>query len=115
MSKEIAYLGLDVHKNSITLALLVEQRKEEEFIRKIPHDIKALLRTVKQLSEEYHLRTCYEASGCGFTIYRSSLNTESTALLSRHLSSRQMEKKSKLILLTRRNLHCTYVQDCSLR
>lgn len=70
MSKEIAYLGLDVHKNSITLALLVEQRKEEEFIRKIPHDIKALLRTVKQLSEEYHLRTCYEASGCGFTIYR---------------------------------------------
>ncbi len=34
MSKQIAYLGLDVHKNSITMALYVKQRKEEEFIKK---------------------------------------------------------------------------------
>ena len=48
MNKRIAYLGLDVHKNSITMALFVEQRQEEE----------------------YHLRVCYEASGCGYSIYR---------------------------------------------
>ena len=29
MNKRIAYLGLDVHKNSITMALFVEQQKEE--------------------------------------------------------------------------------------
>jgi len=44
MNKKIAYVGMDVHKNSITLALFVEQRKEEEVIKKIGSDRNALLR-----------------------------------------------------------------------
>jgi transposase len=68
--KKIAYLGLDVHKNSITMALFVEQRKEEEFTKKIPNNRKTLLTHVKKMSENFHLRVCYEASGCGYTIYR---------------------------------------------
>jgi len=74
MNKKIACVGLDVHKNSITIALFVEQRKEEEWIKKIAHNKKTLLSLLKKLSEEYYLKVCYEASGCGFTIYRELYN-----------------------------------------
>jgi transposase len=49
----------------------VEQRKDEEWIKKIAHNNKTLLSLLKKLSEDYHLRVCYEASGCGYTIYRN--------------------------------------------
>jgi transposase len=70
MSKKITYVGLDVHKNSITMALFVEQRKDEEFIKKVANNPNSLLNMIKKLSEEFHLRVCYEASGCGYSIYR---------------------------------------------
>ncbi len=70
MNKRFAYLGLDVHKNSITMALFVEQRQDEEFIKKVDNNTNSLLKLIKKLSEQYHLRICYEASGCGYTIYR---------------------------------------------
>ncbi len=31
MRKQIAYLGLDVHKNSITMALIIGNSKQAEF------------------------------------------------------------------------------------
>ncbi len=70
MNKKLAYVGMDVHKNSITLALFVGQRKEEEFIKKINNNKSTLLKLFKKLIEDYHLRVCYEASGCGYSIYR---------------------------------------------
>ena len=50
MNKKIAYVGIDVHKNSITLALFVEQQKEEKFIKKIGPDRKVLLKLLNKLS-----------------------------------------------------------------
>lgn len=70
MSKKLAYIGMDVHKNSITLALFIEQRKTEEFIKKISNDKRTLIKLLNTLREEYYLRVCYEASGCGYSIYR---------------------------------------------
>jgi len=70
MNKRIAYLELDVHKNSITMALFIEQRQEEEFTKKIANNASSLLKLIKKLSEEYHLKICYEASRCGYSIYR---------------------------------------------
>ena len=71
MNKPIAYLGLDVHKNSITMAFFIGQKKEEEFIKKILNNPKTLVKIIEKLSKEYHLRVCYEASGCGYSIYRT--------------------------------------------
>jgi len=70
MNKKIAYVGLDVHKNSITMALFIEQRKDEEFTKKLSSNLNSLFKLIKKLSEEFHLRVCYEASGCGYSIYR---------------------------------------------
>jgi transposase len=69
MKKKIAYVGMDVHKNSITLALFAEQHKEEEFVKKTGPERKALLGLLKKLSRDYYIRTCYEASRCGYSIY----------------------------------------------
>ena len=47
MNKKIVYAGIDVHKNSITIALFVQQRKEENWIKKIAHNKKTLLSLLK--------------------------------------------------------------------
>lgn len=60
MNKKIAYVGLDVHKNSITLALFIEQQKEEEFIKKISNNKNTVMKLLSRLTKEYHLRVCYE-------------------------------------------------------
>jgi len=52
------------------MALFIEQRKEEEFTKKVANNLSSLLKLIKKLKEEYHLRVCYEASGCGYSIYR---------------------------------------------
>ncbi|MDA3900086.1 MAG: hypothetical protein PF637_06155 [Spirochaetes bacterium] len=59
MNKKIAYLGMDGHKNSITLVLFVEQRKEEEFTKKIANNLTTLFKLIKNLSDDYHLKTCW--------------------------------------------------------
>lgn len=74
MKKQIAYLGLDVHKKTITLALFVGQSKEAELTREIRNNLKDLIKIVKSFHEKYSLRTCYEAGGCGFRIYRKLLD-----------------------------------------
>lgn len=56
MNKRIAYVGLDVHKNSITIALFIEQKKDEEFTKKISSNLNSLFKLIKKLSEEFHLR-----------------------------------------------------------
>jgi transposase len=52
------------------MALFIEQRQEEEFTKKVANNTGSLLKLIKKLSKEFHLRVCYEASGCGFVIYR---------------------------------------------
>lgn len=71
MKKKHAYLGLDVHKKSITLALIVGNCHTEEFVRKISNNTKYLLKILNELSESYNMQICYEASGCGYKIYRT--------------------------------------------
>ena len=85
-NKRIAYLGMDVHKNSITMALFVEQRKEEEFTKKVANNLNRLIKLIKKLSEEYHLRVCYETSGCCYTIYWTLTARNSSKSLQLHMA-----------------------------
>lgn len=67
--KKTAYIGLDVHKNSITISRVIGQsNRSEEF--KIPHDPALLRKKLKELGRRYDLRVCYEAGACGYGIYR---------------------------------------------
>jgi hypothetical protein len=47
--KQIAYIGLDVHINSITAAMLLQNKKDYEFVKKISNFFSDLRRLLKPL------------------------------------------------------------------
>lgn len=73
MRKCITYVGLDVHKDSISVAIAEGGRKSEvRFYGTIGGDRDALFKLVKKLSlNSKDLRFVYEAGPCGYDIYRS--------------------------------------------
>jgi transposase len=73
MKKHITFIGLDVHKNSINVALADEDRNGEvRYHGAIGGAIADLDRLVKKLtSPSKELRFVYEAGPCGYDIFRS--------------------------------------------
>jgi transposase len=72
MEKTIMYVGLDVHKNSIDVALAESGRESEvRYYGTIGGDMTALNKVVRKLvSQGKPLRFAYEAGPCGYEIYR---------------------------------------------
>ena len=72
MAKSITYVGLDVHKDTIAVALaeagLRGDVREHGKIPNTPAALKAL--TVKLAAAGRELRFCYEAGPCGYGIVR---------------------------------------------
>jgi transposase len=72
-----AYIGLDVHKETIAVAVARMGRKAPEFIGEIANRPKAVAKLVKWLSREFNgevLLFCYEAGPCGYVLYRQLLD-----------------------------------------
>lgn len=63
------WVGLDVHKNSITAAAL-QDRESEPVVRRMPADLNAVRRYFRSLSRHGVPRACYEASGAGYVLQR---------------------------------------------
>jgi transposase len=71
MSKNTTNVGLDVHKESIDVALASEGSTEIRHYGTIGGDISSLDRVVRKfLSDGLEIRIAYEAGPCGFEIYR---------------------------------------------
>lgn len=72
MSKEVLYLGLDVHAENIAVAIAEAGRDgEDRNYGEIPntfHSVEKLLRKLGHPDKE--LRLCYEAGPCGFVLAR---------------------------------------------
>jgi transposase len=60
---------LDVHKESITAAILHGERHEVELV-KMSSDLNKTRRLFRRLAEQGPVRACYEASGAGFVLHR---------------------------------------------
>jgi len=71
MSRSIIYLGLDVHKDSITIAMLPEGAPAPTRVERLPHDVAKLRRFCERLASQGELRACYEASGAGYVVHRA--------------------------------------------
>ena len=69
---EKIYIGLDVHKISISVALAEDERGGEVwFLGEIENTPKAISNLLTKLSKKYEvLDFCYEAGCCGYNIYR---------------------------------------------
>src|SRR5271165_4647697 len=72
MEKTITYVGLDVHKDTIAVALAEAGLRGEVRVHgKIPNTPAALTALMTKLAAgKKHLRFCYEAGPCGYGIQR---------------------------------------------
>jgi hypothetical protein len=64
----ILYLGLDVHKDSITLAVFSPTGTEPLCLERLPYDLHKLSRFLERLTRGgEQIRACYEASGASLS------------------------------------------------
>ena len=68
-SKE-RYVGLDVHKETIVIAVAEEGRDSAREIGVFPSDWKSLEKPLKRLANGHRLVLCYEAGPTGFELHR---------------------------------------------
>lgn len=68
-STETVWVGMDVHQESITAAILFGD-KPEPTVERLPGDLNAVRRMFRRLSEYGTPRSCYEASGAGYVLQR---------------------------------------------
>ena len=68
MKKDIRFLGLDVHADTIAVAV-AEANGQVHSIGVIPNRIDNLRRLVRRMGRVESLRACYEAGPCGYVLY----------------------------------------------
>lgn len=74
MKDNTKYVGLDVSKEKIAVAIADEGRKEPRYLGIIPNTPEALRKLVKKCGPVERLKVCYEAGATGYGIYRLLLS-----------------------------------------
>jgi transposase len=69
--RSIIDLGMDVHKDSITIAVLEGGAKTPDRLDRIPNDLAKLRKYVDRVAERGEIRSCYEASSAGYVVHRA--------------------------------------------
>ena len=67
----IIYLGMDVHKDSLTIAVLPADPKAPTRLERLPNDLGKLKKWLNRVASDGELRVCYEASGAGYVLHRA--------------------------------------------
>jgi transposase len=65
----LIHLGLDVHKDTISVAILAPDRDGPD-VERIPHEEASVRRLVGRLGDPRWLRACYEAGPTGYELAR---------------------------------------------
>lgn len=71
-----AYIGLDVHKETIAIAVARAGRDAPESWGEVANRPKSVAKLVERLNQEFNgevLLVCYEAGPCGYVLYRQLL------------------------------------------
>jgi transposase len=66
---KITFVGLDVHSESITAAILADGADAPQVLT-LPADLMKVRQLFRRLSDKAPVRACYEASGAGFVLQR---------------------------------------------
>ena len=75
MKKNLRFVGLDVHKDSISVAVAESGREPARLLETIPANGLLLLKVLDRLGPKSRLRVCYEAGPTGYRLARQ-LNEE---------------------------------------
>jgi len=67
---QIMFCGMDVHKESITIAVLESTDEEPVHVQRLPNDNRRLRRFLERVAKQGEVRACYEASGAGYVLQR---------------------------------------------
>lgn len=67
---KVRYVGLDVHKDSIVIAVAEAGRRAAREIGTVPGDWRSLEQRLVKLADGYRLVICYEAGPTGFELHR---------------------------------------------
>jgi transposase len=70
-ARPIIYLGMDVHKESITIAVLPAGATAPARLDRLPNDLAKLRKWFDRTARDGELRACYEASGAGYVLHRA--------------------------------------------
>jgi transposase len=71
MAQSTLFVGMDVHQETVTVAVLPEAAKAPEEPRQLPHDLSKIRKLFARLSKRGTVQACYEASGCGYVLQRA--------------------------------------------
>lgn len=63
-------IGLDVHKESIVMAVAEPGDRPAEIFERLPYDPQLVLKRLSKLGARQSLRVCYEAGPTGYGLYR---------------------------------------------
>ncbi len=69
MSKYTKYVGLDVHAESIAIAVADGDGGEVRALGMIPNEPGAIKKALKKVGAFEQLKVCYEAGPCGYVLY----------------------------------------------
>ena len=65
------YVGMDVHKDSVVVAVLSDGSASPSRVERLPNDLRRLQRFFTRLSQDGKVDACYEASSAGFVLQRA--------------------------------------------
>jgi hypothetical protein len=68
MKKSMRYVGMDVHAETIAIAMVDEDGAERD-VEAIPNRPEAIRKCLKRLGPPDELRCCYEAGPTGYVLY----------------------------------------------
>jgi transposase len=63
-------VGIDLHQDTVSLAVLEGWRGDFSDVRTLPNDLVKLKRFFGRLTRRGEVRACYEAGGCGYVLQR---------------------------------------------
>lgn len=63
------YVGLDVHAESVSVAIAEAGRGEVRFIGTLPNDGAVIVKALRKLGDLGRVKACYEAGPCGYGLY----------------------------------------------
>lgn len=70
MSSSIIWIGMDVHKDTVMVAVFRGDAREAEVVQQLPNDLRKLRRFFQRWQARGEIRACYEASGAGYVLHR---------------------------------------------